>query len=302
MTRAVMSAALDARLLGVDDDAADDAAERDPGRGSPTAAFITAFKSMFGVGVLTLPHAFTRSGLVAVCVLYLTIAGICAFTMLMVIHLKHSLERMRREQRSKRDGLFFHSQASDVADSPLVTYGDVAFAICGPWGKILVDVQLVMLELMYNVGFLIVMASTLTALCYGQLGGGETGTVLAWIGSLDYNSWIAALFIPVAGLSLIRWLKDLWCLSLLGLLIYLVGVMGLTAFDGWKEHNARLHGGGNVSLPGPQQQHQPYDVVIGAEWSTLHLFAGTAMCVSRPPAVLFVRLKLTLFSLFTGTA
>ena len=39
---------------------------------------------------------------------------------------------------------------------PLVTYGDVANAVLGRWGKRAVDVQLVLLEGLFNSGFIIV--------------------------------------------------------------------------------------------------------------------------------------------------
>ena len=62
------------------------------GRGSARAAFLNFFKSMFGCGVLSLPHAFEQSGLVAGVVSYVLIAGICTYTMQLVIRCKHMLQ------------------------------------------------------------------------------------------------------------------------------------------------------------------------------------------------------------------
>ena len=81
--------------------------------------------------------------------------------------------------------------------------------------QLAVDFQLVLLELLFNAGFLIVISSTLDTL----LGGGAV-------------AWVAAMFVPIAALSCTRWLRDLWPLSAIGLGVYLIGVMGLTYWRG----------------------------------------------------------------------
>ena len=55
----------------------------------------------------------------------------------------------------------FHVGRPAGVPGPLVTYGDVANAVLGRWGKRAVDVQLVLLEGLFNAGFIIVSASTL---------------------------------------------------------------------------------------------------------------------------------------------
>ena len=51
-----------------------------------------ASRSMFGCGVLSLSHAFEQSGLVNGIVAYCLIAGICSYTMTLIIECKHMLQ------------------------------------------------------------------------------------------------------------------------------------------------------------------------------------------------------------------
>ena len=83
--------------------------------------------SMFGCGVLSLPHAFQQSGLYAGIVFYLLTAVVCTYTMNLLIKCKRMLS---------------------ATHPHLVTYGDVAGVVWGAWGKGLIDFGVVFLELM----------------------------------------------------------------------------------------------------------------------------------------------------------
>jgi len=165
----------------------------DKRKGSSRVAFLNFFKSMFGCGVLSLPHAFQEAGLVAGIITYAIMCGVCIYSMVVIIACKHMLQRQQRE-------------AGQRGAPEIVTFGDVAFLIAGKWGKRAVDAQVVLLELLYNAGFQIVMASTIHTL----------------VPSISHTAAVLMLFVPVCLLSFIRWLKDFWFLSLFGLLIYVV--------------------------------------------------------------------------------
>jgi amino acid permease len=96
-------------------------------KGSAFICFLTFFKSMFGCGVLSLPHAFQQSGLWAGIVIYVITAGICTYTMNLVIKCKMMLSERHPH---------------------LVTFGDVAGVVMGKWGKRFIDFGVVFLELM----------------------------------------------------------------------------------------------------------------------------------------------------------
>ena len=75
----------------------------------PTQAFLNFVKSMFGCGVLSLPHAFEQSGLWAGIATFLAIGGLCTYTMVLIVRCKHMV-----------------AKAQPASSKPLVTYGDVA--------------------------------------------------------------------------------------------------------------------------------------------------------------------------------
>jgi proton-coupled amino acid transporter len=164
-------------------------------KGSALIAFLTFFKSMFGCGVLSLPHAFQQSGLEAGIIVYIVMGVVCTYTMNVIIKCKRMLNKSHPH---------------------LVTFGDVAGVVLGKWGKRFIDFGVVFLELMFNTGFTIVMSSTLHTL----------------VPSVAQNTWICILTPAEIVLSFIRWLKDYWWLSTFGLVVYLFGVMGLTYVDG----------------------------------------------------------------------
>ena len=273
------------------------------GRGSTRTAFLNFFKSMFGCGVLSLPHAFEQAGLYAGVVAYVLIAAVCCYTMRLVIRCKHMLQPpppppppplampallpLCEKQAAAGGGSSSSSSNSSSSSSSsssscggrvLITYGDVAFEVLGPAGKLCVDAQLILLELLFNAGFLIVIASTLHTLlpdAFGAWGAADAGRSEA--------AWVALLFAPIAALSCTRWLRDLWPLSAFGLLVYLVGVMGLTYWRGAAQlgRHARPvldddHSGGGSGGSGGSGMIIPFEW-SGVRWSTLPLFCGTAM-------------------------
>lgn len=71
--------------------------------------------------------------------------------------------------------------------------------------------------------------------------------------------WVTLMLFPFLTIfSWIRWLKDLWLPSTFGALVYLVGVMGVTYYNGITE--------GSID-----------DSMPPALWTTLPLFCGTAV-------------------------
>eukprot|EP00755_Sulcionema_specki_P033080 Sspe_Gene.100033::Locus_74509_Transcript_1_1_Confidence_1.000_Length_568::g.100033::m.100033 len=77
------------------------------GKGSTPSAFFNFFKSMFGAGVLALPHAMTWSGLTSGIVGYSIVAFVCWFSIYLLIK---SIQEAR---------IHSHVTAEEEGDEPL---------------------------------------------------------------------------------------------------------------------------------------------------------------------------------------
>jgi len=156
-------------------------------------------KSLLGAGILSVANAFSHAGLAWGISIYIVVGvGVTAGN-LALISVKHELNRRGR---------------LDVE-----TFSDVGGAVLGWWGSFLVSAQIVFLELAFATGFVVVILDQLAATVgLSQELGPRT---LAALG----------LAVPLAALANIRWLKDLWPVSVLGLLVYAAGIIGMSVFQ-----------------------------------------------------------------------
>lgn len=127
----------------------------------------------------------------------------------------------------------------------IVTYGDVAFAALGRPGKIVVEVLVIALELVFCSGFVIVVGECLQ----------QSFPVL------PYWAWVLVSSPILIGLSWIDQLKDLWLVAFVGVGVYIVGVIGGTMYYS------------TVNLLHPANSHKPEMFVF----DTLSLFFGTVV-------------------------
>jgi len=195
-------------------------------KGSTQAAFWNFFKQLFGAGILALPHAFTQSGLVAGAILYLIaiVASICS--MVLVIHCKH--------QAVLQLG---------GAEAEVASYPGLARHACGAVGFWGVTTIVCVLELAFCTGWVICASDSISIVTDSALSRAE----IAW------------MLMPVIGaLSCIRWLRQLWFLSLAGFLVYFVGVMGSSYYY--------------IATQAP-----PHDAPELVVWDSLPQFFGTAL-------------------------
>lgn len=125
----------------------------------------------------------------------------------------------------------------------------------GKTGENLIHFSILTLELAFAAGFIIVIISNLQTLLPHY-----------------FNKWFIALcLLPVLILlSWIPWLKDLWIVSLLGSLVYVFGVVMATFYFGIKVKLSQVAGINIKEINAPSH-------IILTKWSTLPLFAGTAM-------------------------
>eukprot|EP00164_Ancoracysta_twista_P003228 GFYU01004311.1.p1 GENE.GFYU01004311.1~~GFYU01004311.1.p1 ORF type:complete len:338 (+),score=68.35 GFYU01004311.1:1-1014(+) len=102
-----------------------------------------------------------------------------------------------------------------LAGPEVVTYRDVAQYVFGRPGQWIIEFCVVLLEIAFCAGFLLVIKDNMASLSPNL---SEVTLLLILTPGLIVLSWI-------------RWLKDLWVVSVLGLLVYVVGVMGISYYD-----------------------------------------------------------------------
>ena len=160
-------------------------------KGSTTVCFLNFFKSLFGTGILSLPRAFAWGGLWGGLGLFFVATCLCTSSLLL------TLECQRLASRQ--------APVSFKVD----TFQRVTHVAFGKVGYYLTLIIVVVLELAFCTGWIIVAADQLHI-----------------VSGMDKNQlvWILCPFLCV--LVCIRFLKDLWIFSFLGLLTYIFGVMG----------------------------------------------------------------------------
>jgi solute carrier family 36 (proton-coupled amino acid transporter) len=167
--------------------------------GSAWIGLVNLVKGFFGAGILAVAKAFTYSGLPLGVVLYLAVGIAVTVGSAVLVSLKHELNL-----RGKLS---------------VVTFADVAQTVLGPWGRVIVFAEVVFLQLAFCSGFIVVILDQLHVL----------GGISA---SISTKLWVSlVLAVPLGLFACIRWLKDLWFVSSVGLVVYVFGIVGLTLFE-----------------------------------------------------------------------
>lgn len=210
----------------------------DPRRkGSSVGGAANFLKSMMGAGLLSLPRAFGHSGLALGAISYFIIALLCTYTLLILIQAKRKVNTISTSYSSHK------SLTQDVpVRAPVVSYSELCEAAFGIFGKHFVSFSVVVLNVAFCGGFVIVIASNMN-------------TIAPHI--FRRFLLVSCLFPVLTLFSWIRWIRQLWMLSIFGALVYLIGVVGFTFINGVQE-----------------------DSFIDVEffkWSSWPLFAGTAV-------------------------
>jgi hypothetical protein len=92
----------------------------------------------------------------------------------------------------------------------LKTFASVGRALFGLWGDYAIQFQIILMELAFCSGFIIVICDNLRTL----FGISQIMVVLALAPVLTLLAWI-------------KWIKDLWWIALIGLFVYFVGILGV---------------------------------------------------------------------------
>uniref|UniRef100_A0A7S1RWG5 Amino acid transporter transmembrane domain-containing protein n=1 Tax=Alexandrium catenella TaxID=2925 RepID=A0A7S1RWG5_ALECA len=166
-------------------------------KGHTYTAILNMTKAMFGAAVLGVPHAMAIAGKRLGILLFVLAITVSTYTMCLVARTKILLEKCKPR--------------------PVTTYAVLVSAIFGQIGGSMVEVCIIVLELCFCTGFVIVMTSSLVD--------------FGWFGS-DRLLIISGMFPVLLVLANVRFLKDLWQLSLFGLVVYSFGLVVIVVQDG----------------------------------------------------------------------
>eukprot|EP00747_Dinoflagellata_sp_TGD_P047720 gnl/TRDRNA2_/TRDRNA2_145176_c0_seq1.p1 gnl/TRDRNA2_/TRDRNA2_145176_c0~~gnl/TRDRNA2_/TRDRNA2_145176_c0_seq1.p1 ORF type:complete len:435 (+),score=54.59 gnl/TRDRNA2_/TRDRNA2_145176_c0_seq1:66-1307(+) len=176
-------------------------------RKGPTCnAVFNLTKSMFGAGLLGIPHAVFVMGRNLGAVLFLITLFVVTYTMALVAEAKLLVE--------------------ENGSSEVTTYAKLAYAAFDKKGQVTVEVLVVLLQLCFCSGYVIVMTTCLHN--------------LQWLG--EDRAFIILAAAPVLlVLCSVRFIKDLWVVSLFGFVVYTCGLIGIIVFDGISSPQQVLH-------------------------------------------------------------
>ncbi|TMW90041.1 hypothetical protein EJD97_016260 [Solanum chilense] len=112
---------------------------------SPSKTFANIFMSLVGAGVLGLPYTFKKTGWVMGPLLIISIATLSYYCMMLLVYSRRKLE-------------------SQFEGAKISSFGDLGFAVCGPIGRFVVDVMIVLSQACFSVGYMIFIGNTLVYL------------------------------------------------------------------------------------------------------------------------------------------
>uniref|UniRef100_A0A1J3FZM1 Proton-coupled amino acid transporter 1 n=1 Tax=Noccaea caerulescens TaxID=107243 RepID=A0A1J3FZM1_NOCCA len=119
------------------------------GKGRPLSSQFKTFANVFiaivGAGVLGLPYAFKRTGWLMGVLTLFSVAALINHSMMLLVHIRRKL---------------------GVAD--MGSFGDLGFAVCGPLGRFVVDILIILSQAGFCVGYLIFIGTSLANLSANQ--------------------------------------------------------------------------------------------------------------------------------------
>ncbi|KAK4741092.1 hypothetical protein SAY87_024680 [Trapa incisa] len=122
---------------------------QNPPLSSQPRTFANVFIAVVGAGVLGLPYCFKRTGWIMGVLMIFFVAALAYHCMMLLVHTRRKLESM--------------------SEIPKITsFGDLGFAACGPIGRTVVDLMVLLSQLGFCVSYLIFIADTLANLYLGS--------------------------------------------------------------------------------------------------------------------------------------
>lgn len=112
---------------------------------SQPKTFANVFIAIVGAGVLGLPYTFKKTGWLLGLLTLFFVSSLTFFCMMLLVHTRRKLESLS-------------------GFSSITSFGDLGESVCGPAGRLLVDVMLVLSQSGFCVSYLIFVATTMANL------------------------------------------------------------------------------------------------------------------------------------------
>jgi hypothetical protein len=199
-------------------------------QGKTFFALANFFKQLFGAGILALPRAFASAGLVSGITIFSGVLVLCACSLVLLVHVKQTVRARLHsilESRGGRGSAAEEEAAAEAVEAEIGTYPALARFLCGRWAWPLVAFAVCVLELAFCAGWVIVASGCIATV------GEQSSLKSSAAGAFLATQWhvVAIMFPILCGLSLIRFLRDMWWLSVSGFFVYLFGVIGVVLFN-----------------------------------------------------------------------
>ncbi|XP_062081530.1 amino acid transporter AVT3B [Humulus lupulus] len=176
--------------------------------------FANVFIAIVGAGVLGLPYTFKRTGWALSLLTMLGVAALTHHCMMLLVYTRRRLESI--------DGF-----------SKIASFGDLGFTVCGSFGRLLVDILIILAQAGFCVGYLIFIGNTMANLLTSPTTSMKTTMTLLSSKILGLNPksfYIWGCFPFQLGLNSIPTLTHLAPLSILADVVDL-GAMGVVMIE-----------------------------------------------------------------------
>ena len=213
---------------------------------SSALAFVVFFKSLFGAGLLALPNVIGRVGLILGALVYISIGLGCSFSCYLLLRAREITAKFLANPTAF-DGTLGtisictygnymrqQNQEGDQTDRPdrphhLVTYGDLADVLLGRTMARITRWTIIVLNILFTAGLVIVIIENLESFASSHNTSNADDDGTSYMSTRQQLGLL--LFLLVSGLVQIPWLQDMWIISMLGLAVYTIGVIGSSLFS-----------------------------------------------------------------------
>ncbi|KAL5562329.1 hypothetical protein UlMin_032076 [Ulmus minor] len=170
--------------------------------------FANVFIAIVGAGVLGLPYTFKRTGWLMSLLMIFAVAALTHYCMMLLVHTRRKLDSVN-------------------GFSKITSFGDLGFAVCGSFGRLIVDILIILAQAGFCVGYLIFIGNTMANLFDSSASTNLSSKILG----LDAKSfYIWGCFPFQLGLNSIATLTHLAPLSIFADVVDL-GAMGVVMIE-----------------------------------------------------------------------
>ncbi|KAF5443706.1 hypothetical protein F2P56_036241 [Juglans regia] len=186
---------------------------------SQSKTFANVFIAIVGAGVLGLPYSFKRTGWVMSLLMIFAVAVLTHHCMMRLVYTRRKLESLKEL-------------------SKIASFGDLGFTVCGPVGRFLVDILIILSQTGFCIGYLIFIGNTLADLMNSnpQILGLAPKSFYIW-GCLPFQLGLSSIatLTHLAPLSIFADVVDLGAMGVVmveDVLVFLKQMPALKAFGG----------------------------------------------------------------------